>query len=156
MKIGKTHVEVSGEKIAKLDVNGIVNPANNMLWMGGGISSEIRKAGGKSIEEEALNKAPAETGDAVVTGAGDLKARWIIHAVISGQDLTVNEATLLKWLKKTGDFVKKEEPLLEVENDKATYEVESPANGRISKIIVKEQETVQFGAVLGTILPTEI
>ena len=96
MIIGKTHIDVSKQKIVELDVFGIVNPANNMLWMGGGISSEIRKEAGKTVEEEALAKAPAEIGAVVVTGAGNLKARWIIHAVISDQDLTVSEETVQK------------------------------------------------------------
>ena len=94
MKIGKTRLEVIYCGITKTDAEAVVNPANNMLWMGGGISSEIRKAGGKSIEKEALSKAPAEVGSAVVTSGGDMKARWIIHAVISGQDLTTNEQSI--------------------------------------------------------------
>lgn len=96
MKIGKTRLEVSGTPFAQLDVMGIVNPANNMLWMGGGISSEIRKSGGESIEQEALGKAPSEIGEVVVTGAGSLKAQWIIHAVISGQDLITSEEKIRK------------------------------------------------------------
>ena len=94
MKIGKTRLDVTGEKISELDVRGIVNPANNMLWLGGGISAEIRKAGGESIEEEALKKAPGAIGEAVFTSAGSLKARWIIHAVIADQDLTASEESI--------------------------------------------------------------
>jgi len=96
MKIGKTRLEIVRVNIAELDVEGIVNPANNMLWMGGGISSEIRKAGGDSIETEALEKAPSDIGEAVVTGAGSLKARWIIHAVISNQNLSASEEAIRK------------------------------------------------------------
>ena len=96
MKIGKTRLEVIGVNIAELDVEAIVNPANNMLWMGGGISSEMRKAGGDSIETEALGKAPSDIGEAVVTGAGNLNARWIIHAVISDQNLSASEDAIRK------------------------------------------------------------
>ena len=99
MKIGKTHIDVADAKLSDLDVSCIVNPANNMLWFGGGISAEIRKHGGKSIEEEALKKAPAAVGEAVVTGAGDLKARWIIHAVISNQDLVSSEDAIRSAVK---------------------------------------------------------
>ena len=99
MKIGKTRIEITGSNIKELDVDGIVNPANNMLWMGGGISAEIRKAGGDSIEKEAIGKAPAETGTVVVTGAGKLKARWIFHAVISGQDLKTSEKSVRKAMR---------------------------------------------------------
>jgi len=96
MKIGKTRLEVTGKNIADLDVEGIVNPANNMLWMGGGVSTEIRRAGGDSIEKEALEKAPSDIGEVVITGAGTLKARWILHAVIAGQDLTASEESVRK------------------------------------------------------------
>ncbi len=91
MKIGKTRIEVVGGSVTELKVDGIVNPSNDMLWMGGGISGEIRKAGGNSIEQEATGHAPAEIGTAVVSGAGNLNARWIFHAVISGQDLKTTE-----------------------------------------------------------------
>ena len=94
MKIGKTRIEVVGDRITGLNVGGIINPANDMLWMGGGISAEIRKAGGESIEQEAIGFAPAEIGTAIVTGAGNLKARWIFHAVISGQDLKTTEKSV--------------------------------------------------------------
>ena len=96
MKIGKTRLEISAADISKVSVNGIVNPANTMLWLGGGVSAQLRKAGGGSIETEALAKAPAEIGTAVVTGAGNLGAQWIIHAVTTGQDLEVTEKALRK------------------------------------------------------------
>lgn len=96
MKIGKTRIEITGMDIAELDVQGIVNPANNMLWLGGGISAEIRHAGGDAIEQEALKKAPAAIGETIVTGAGSLHARWIFHAVIAGQDLVTTEDALRK------------------------------------------------------------
>ena len=91
MKTGKTRLEVLTGDITKADTEAVVNPANNMLWTGGGISAAIRKAGGESIESEALSKAPAEIGSAVVTGGGALEARWVLHAVIFGQDLSTNE-----------------------------------------------------------------
>ena len=96
MKIGKTLLEVAAGNITNLDVEGIVIPANNMLWMGGGVSTEIRRAGGDSIEKEALEQAPSNIGDVVITGAGTLKARWILHAVISGQDLIASEESIRK------------------------------------------------------------
>ncbi len=108
MKIGKTRLEVVDVDVAGLNVECIVNPANNMLWMGGGISSEIRKAGGESIEKEALKKAPSNIGEAVVTGAGKLKARWIIHAVICDQNLKTSENAIRKavasCLSKAGEI----------------------------------------------------
>ena len=94
MIIGKTRLEIYNGDIVEADVDAVVNPANNMLWMGGGVSASIRKAGGESIEKEAIGKAPIEIGSATVTGAGSLKQRWVIHAVISGQDLVTDEESI--------------------------------------------------------------
>ncbi|KPK47951.1 MAG: hypothetical protein AMJ77_01370 [Dehalococcoidia bacterium SM23_28_2] len=73
--------------IAQQDVEAIVNAANNRLWMGGGVAGAIKRAGGRGIEEEAVSKGPIPIGEAAVTGAGRLKARYIIHAAVMGQDL---------------------------------------------------------------------
>jgi 2-oxoglutarate dehydrogenase E2 component (dihydrolipoamide succinyltransferase) len=64
---------------------------------------------------------------------------------------SVTEATVGKWFKKAGDAVKADEALAELETDKVTLEVNAPAAGVISEIIVKEGETVAVGAVLGSI-----
>jgi 2-oxoglutarate dehydrogenase E2 component (dihydrolipoamide succinyltransferase) len=64
---------------------------------------------------------------------------------------SVTEATVGKWFKKAGDAVKADEALAELETDKVTLEINAPAAGVISEIIVKEGETVAVGAVLGSI-----
>jgi len=64
---------------------------------------------------------------------------------------SVTEATVGKWFKKPGDAVKADEPLVELETDKVTLEVNAPAAGVLSEIVVKEGETVNVGAVLGAI-----
>jgi 2-oxoglutarate dehydrogenase E2 component (dihydrolipoamide succinyltransferase) len=64
---------------------------------------------------------------------------------------SVTEATVGKWFKKPGDAVKADEALAELETDKVTLEVNAPAAGVISEIIVKEGETVAVGTVLGSI-----
>lgn len=64
---------------------------------------------------------------------------------------SVSEATVAKWLKKEGDNVAIDEPLVELETDKVTLEVNSPAAGVISSIIVQEGENVSVGALLGNI-----
>ena len=58
----------------------IVNPANTRLLMGGGVAGVIKRKGGDEIEREAISKAPCPIGKAVVTGAGKLKCRYVIHA----------------------------------------------------------------------------
>jgi 2-oxoglutarate dehydrogenase E2 component (dihydrolipoamide succinyltransferase) len=64
---------------------------------------------------------------------------------------SVTEATVSKWFKKEGEVVKRDEPLLELETDKVTVEVPSPADGAIESINVQAGATVQVGALLGAI-----
>lgn len=58
----------------------IVNPANSLLVMGGGVAGTILRVGGRSIQDEALRKAPVKIGAAVETNAGQLRQRYVIHA----------------------------------------------------------------------------
>jgi 2-oxoglutarate dehydrogenase E2 component (dihydrolipoamide succinyltransferase) len=64
---------------------------------------------------------------------------------------SVSEATIGRWFKKPGDPVKADEPVLELETDKVTLEVNAPASGTLGDIIAKDGETVAPGAVLGSI-----
>jgi 2-oxoisovalerate dehydrogenase E2 component (dihydrolipoyl transacylase) len=64
---------------------------------------------------------------------------------------SVTEGTVDKWLKHEGDFVKRDEPLVEVVTDKVNAEIPSPFEGKLVKISVTEGETVRVGAVLGQI-----
>src|ERR1700749_946811 len=64
---------------------------------------------------------------------------------------SVTEATVARWFKKEGDAVNRDEPLLELETDKVTVEVPSPAEGALESISVKAGDTVQVGALLGAI-----
>ncbi len=64
---------------------------------------------------------------------------------------SVSEATIGKWFKKPGDAVKADEPLVELETDKVTLEVNAPAAGVLGEIVAKEGETVGVSALLGMI-----
>jgi 2-oxoglutarate dehydrogenase dihydrolipoamide succinyltransferase (E2 component) len=64
---------------------------------------------------------------------------------------SVTEGTVDKWLKREGDFVKRDEPLVEVVTDKVNAEIPSPFEGKLVKITVTEGETVRVGAVLAQI-----
>jgi 2-oxoglutarate dehydrogenase E2 component (dihydrolipoamide succinyltransferase) len=64
---------------------------------------------------------------------------------------SVTEATIGKWFKKPGDAVKADEPLVELETDKVTLEVNAPAAGVLAEIVAKDGETVGVGALLGSI-----
>ena len=80
-------IEICQGDITQLKLDALVNAANNRLWMGGGVAGALKRVGGKEIEVEAIAKGPAPIGEAVVTGAGKLKAKYIIHAAVMGQDL---------------------------------------------------------------------
>src|SRR5579864_7276363 len=58
---------------------------------------------------------------------------------------------ILRWLKKEGEQVRKGEPLVEIESDKANIEVEAYASGKLSKIVVPEGESAPIGAVIAEI-----
>jgi len=66
--------------IALLDAEAIVNAANKSLILGGGVAGAIRNFGGPSIQEECNKLGSIEVGEAVITGAGNLKAKYVIHA----------------------------------------------------------------------------
>jgi O-acetyl-ADP-ribose deacetylase (regulator of RNase III) len=73
-------VEVLDTDITQLAVDAIANAANTELLHGGGVAGAIARAGGPRIDEESRRVAPIGLGDAVATSAGDMPARWVIHA----------------------------------------------------------------------------
>ena len=74
-----------------------------------------------------------------------------IEVTIPKLGLTMQEATVVRWLKKPGDAVKSGEPLLEIETEKITCEVESPASGTLSEIKISEGTVAPVAAVIGLI-----
>jgi O-acetyl-ADP-ribose deacetylase (regulator of RNase III) len=85
-----TKIELFQGDITTLEVDGIVNAANNRFWMGGGVAGAIKRKGGSVIESEAVAQGPKPIGEVVVTSAGNLPAKYVIHAVVMGQDLVTN------------------------------------------------------------------
>ena len=69
--------------ITTLEVDAVVNAANSRLAGGGGVDGAIHRAAGRAIKAETRERFPegCPTGGAVTTGAGNMKARWVIHAV---------------------------------------------------------------------------
>ena len=68
---------------------------------------------------------------------------------------SISEATVSKWLKKKGEAVNADEPIVELETDKVNLEVPSPVSGILSEISSPDGETVQVGALLGTVTEKE-
>ena len=83
-------LDVQDGDIAALEVDAIANAANDRLWMGSGVAGAIKRAGGEEIEREAMQQGPIEVGEAVATRGGRLRARWVIHGAVMGQDLRTN------------------------------------------------------------------
>jgi O-acetyl-ADP-ribose deacetylase (regulator of RNase III) len=82
-QVGKAVLELVQGDITKQEVDAIVNAANSRLAGGGGVDGAIHRAGGPAIRAEIEAKYPqgCPTGQAVITGAGNLKAKYVIHAV---------------------------------------------------------------------------
>ncbi len=76
-----------------------------------------------------------------------------VEVTIPKLGLTMQEATVVKWLKQPGDTVTLGEALLEIETEKITCEVEAPASGTLREIVVPEGTVAAVAAVIGYIDP---
>jgi O-acetyl-ADP-ribose deacetylase len=73
-------LEVQQADVTALEVDAIANAANTQLRHGGGVAGAISRAGGPAVQRESDERAPIGLGEAVETTAGDMPARWVIHA----------------------------------------------------------------------------
>ena len=83
-------IEVEQGDLTRFEVDALVNAGNNHLWMGGGVAGALKRAGGREVEADAVARGPIPVGEAVAASAGTLKARYIIHAAVMGQDLVTD------------------------------------------------------------------
>ena len=93
--VGSLTLEILDGDIAAQPTAAIVNAANNEFWMGAGVAGAIKALGGAQIESDAMAQGPVEPGECVVTAAGRLPARFVIHAAVMGQNLKTS-ATLIE------------------------------------------------------------
>src|SRR5262245_11623006 len=73
-------IHLAKSDITEMAVDAVVNPANSLGIMGGGVAGALSRRGGPSIQREAMSLAPIAIGAAVVTNAGNLWAKHVIHA----------------------------------------------------------------------------
>jgi O-acetyl-ADP-ribose deacetylase len=78
--LGAMQVHVTNADITTLPVDAIVNPANSLGIMDRGVAASIREHGGEAIQQETMARAPVPVGAAMLTSAGQLPARYVIHA----------------------------------------------------------------------------
>lgn len=91
-----TRIELLDGSPLEPDADALILPANDHLWMGSGPARIVKEAGGEDIEMQAIKEGPAGLGSAVVTGAGKLGFRHVVHAVAMGQDLHVKRENFQK------------------------------------------------------------
>src|SRR5882724_10369336 len=84
--------------------------------------------------------------------------RWVNSRVLMPTDVvmpqmgeSIAEGTIVRWIKKVGDAVERDEPLFEISTDKVDAEIPSPAAGVLTDIKVQEGETVAVNSVVATI-----
>ncbi|MFW9795535.1 MAG: macro domain-containing protein [Candidatus Thorarchaeota archaeon] len=78
-KLGSVLVKTYIGDITELAVDAIANAANSDLWMGSGVAGAIKSKGGQQIEDEALSMGPIRPGEAVMTTAGQLPSKYVLH-----------------------------------------------------------------------------
>lgn len=81
--LSTVEITLSLGEILEAQEDAVVCPANSRLIMGGGLARSLVRRGGREIEEEAIRRGPAALGSCVVTGAGSLAFRHVLHAVIT-------------------------------------------------------------------------
>jgi len=93
--------------LTEMEVDAIVNAANNDLKLGAGVAGAIRKKGGPSIQEECDRIGTINVGGAAITGAGNLKAKHVIHAASMSLGGKTTEPNLRSSVKESLALAKK-------------------------------------------------
>ena len=128
-------VEV-GTVVALLDINGEVLPES---------TTDADK------EEKKESIPTSEIQSETSTQEPDVKSSKLLEIEMPKMGESVMEGTIIKWFKKVGDPIKKDETLFEISTDKVDTEVPSPVEGTIAEILVGEQETVDVGTIVAKI-----
>ena len=90
----KSKVILQQGDITDADVDAVVNAANTRLQLGAGVAGAIRRKGGPTIQQECDAVGPVSLGEAAITGSGQLKARYVIHAASMHLGGLTNEGSL--------------------------------------------------------------
>jgi O-acetyl-ADP-ribose deacetylase len=89
-----TYIQLWNGDVCELEVDAIISPASPSLWMSSGVAGAIKATAGDDVEFAAVRQQPVSVGDAVVTDAGRLAARLVIHAVSLDSDRRTSGASI--------------------------------------------------------------
>jgi O-acetyl-ADP-ribose deacetylase (regulator of RNase III) len=92
-------IDVWQGEIAELEVDAIIVPANESLFMTNPLARAVKLLAGEAVESDAIRQGPLKPGSAVVTGAGNLAASYLIHAVAVGHELKGSRGDLVSALQ---------------------------------------------------------
>lgn len=92
--MARIEIDVWQGEIAELEVDALVVPANESLFMTAGAAASVKRRGGDEIERDAVDQGPAAPGTAIATQAGSLPAAYVIHAIGVGHDRIANREQL--------------------------------------------------------------
>lgn len=141
------------ENAVVVNVDRIADAARSVL---AGRPPIPRRPGAKidraTITQPAADPAPAPDAKPPAAASSTSSSSGV-QIIMPQQDLTITEATIVRWLHGVGDTVTKGEPVVEVETDKATFEIESPASGTLVEVLTPDATVVALGQHLGTIEP---
>lgn len=141
------------ENAVVVTVEKILAAAHNVMQ---GEPTPVRRLRGMSAPQAAapVATAPAAAGAAVIErSSGSAAPANAIAIKVPNMDLTITEAKMVKWLVEIGAAVREGQEIFEIETDKATTAVESPAAGTLLRIDAQPDEIVKIGAVVGYLQP---
>jgi pyruvate/2-oxoglutarate dehydrogenase complex dihydrolipoamide acyltransferase (E2) component len=79
------------------------------------------------------------------------RSRTVTKVTLPKWGMGIEEGTVVRWLKRIGERVEKGEPLVEIETAKATQDVEAPASGTLTRILLPEGQTAEVNTEIGII-----
>ncbi len=97
--MARIEIDVWQGEIAELEVDALVVPANESLFMTAAVAASVKRHGGDDIERDAVDQGPAAPGTAIATQAGSLAAAYVIHAIGVGHDRIANREQLARAIR---------------------------------------------------------
>lgn len=151
LEVNATEAGVLAEVLVEVGGNVEVGAILGRIGDGNGAAAPPKAADAEpAVAAEPSEPAPSEpAASAPASGEGGGETLELVVPVLGE---SVSEATVARWLKAAGDGVAADEPLVELETDKVTLEVNAPSSGTLAEIKAEEGATVEVGALLGLII----